>query len=263
MTNKQLAVRDHWTELPNGALFVRAWTPEGAAGTPLILLHDSLGCVETWRDFPAMLAVKTRRRVFAYDRLGFGRSDARTGALPASFIREESEVYIPRLLESLQLDRFIPFGHSVGGGMAMNCGDVLRRSCTAIVTVAAQMFTESKTLLAIAEAKEVYRQPERLARLQKYHGDKAQWVLQAWTETWLSDEFAGWSLCDTLPTIRTPVLAIHGDLDEFGSLDHPRMIESYVGGPSHAVILNGVGHTPYRERPGAVLQLVAEFLESV
>jgi pimeloyl-ACP methyl ester carboxylesterase len=263
MTNNPPAVRDRMIDVPNGAVFVREWAPEGATGAALILLHDSLGCVDVWRDFPAMLAVRTKRRVFAYDRLGFGRSDARAGALPASFVRDESEVFLPRLLQSLQLDSFIPFGHSVGGGMAVYCGDVLRRSCAAIVTVAAQMFAESKTLLAIAETKDVYRQPERFARLEKYHGNKAQWVLQAWTETWLSNQFSEWSLRDTLPTISAPILAIHGDLDEFGSLEHPRMIESRAAGPRQAVILNGVGHMPHRERPETVLHLVTDFLASV
>lgn len=263
MPNTSIVVCDHMIGVPNGAVFAREWTPEDATGAALILLHDSLGCVDVWRDFPTMLAAGAKRRVIAYDRLGFGRSHARAGALSSAFVREESEVFLPHLLRSLQLDSFIPFGHSVGGGMAMYCGDTLRGSCAAIITVAAQMFAESKTLLAIAEAKQAYEDPARLARLGKYHGNKAPWVLQAWTETWLSEDFAKWSLRDTLPAIRSPILAIHGELDEFGSLEHPRMIESLAGGRSLAVTLSGVGHVPHREQPGTVLQLVTDFLRSV
>jgi pimeloyl-ACP methyl ester carboxylesterase len=249
--------------VPHGAVFAREWRPKNAAGAALILLHDSLGCVDVWRGFPAMLAAETKRRVISYDRLGFGRAHARDGALPTTFVRQESEVFLPHLLRSLQLDSFIPLGHSVGGGMAMYCGDTLRDSCAAIVTVAAQMFAEPKTLLAIAEAKRAYEEPERLTRLEKYHGNKTAWVLRAWTETWLSKDFAKWTLRDTLPAICCPILGIHGDLDEFGSLEHPRMIESLAGGRSRAVILRGVGHVPHREQPRTVLQLVTDFLRSV
>jgi pimeloyl-ACP methyl ester carboxylesterase len=263
MSHNRLIVHEHKIDVPNGWIFAREWLPEDAAGAALLLLHDSLGCVDVWRDFPAMLAAESKRRVIAYDRLGFGRSQARVGALSSSFVREESEVFIPHLLRSLRLDTFIPFGHSVGGGMAMYCGDTLRRSCAAIITVAAQMFAESKTLLAIAEAKQAYAQPERLARLEKYHGSKAPWVLQAWTETWLSDDFAKWSLRDTLPSIRCPILAIHGELDEFGSLEHPRMIEALAGGRRRTVILSGVGHLPHREQQLNVLQIATDFLKSV
>lgn len=263
MPNNRLVVRDHKIDTPSGALFAREWAPEDASGAALILFHDSLGCVEVWRDFPSMLATTTNRRVIAYDRLGFGRSDARAGALSSSFVREESELFLPHLLRWLQVESFIPFGHSVGGGMAMYCGDTLRGECAGIITVAAQMFAESKTLLAIAEAKRAYADPERLARLEKYHGSKAPWVLQAWTETWLSADFAKWSLRDMLPTIRSPILAIHGELDEFGSLEHPRIVGSLAGGFSRVEILRGVGHVPHREQPGTVLQIATDFLRSV
>ena len=85
----------------------------------LVLFHDSLGCAELWRDFPEKLAVATQRRVVAYDRLGFGRSDACPGSLPANFIRDEAATSIPRLCQQLGFDAMIPFGHSAGAGMAI------------------------------------------------------------------------------------------------------------------------------------------------
>lgn len=263
MSDSSLAIRDHAIEVPGGRVFAREWALHHASGAPVVLLHDSLGCVDVWRDFPASLAAGTGRRVIAYDRLGFGRSDARAESLSSSFVREESELYLPHILQALQLEKFIPLGHSVGGGMAMYCGATLRQQCSAIITVAAQMFAERQTLRAIADAKEAYADPARFAKLQKYHGAKTEWVLRAWTDTWLSLEFKEWSLRDTLPIIRCPVLALHGELDEFGSKEHPTMIETLSGGRAQAVILSGIGHVPHREQPLTMVELMASFLDSV
>jgi pimeloyl-ACP methyl ester carboxylesterase len=260
MPDSSLAIRDHAIEVPGGKVFAREWARHDANGIPLVLLHDSLGCVDVWRDFPATLAAGTGRRVIAYDRLGFGRSEARTDTLSSSFVRQESERYLPHILQALQLEQFIPLGHSVGGGMAMYCGATLRQHCSAIITVAAQMFAEHRTLSAIAAAKEAYADPALFAKLQKYHGDKTGWVLRAWTDTWLSPEFREWSLRDTLPIIRCPVLALHGELDEFGSKQHPMMIEMLSGGRAQAVILSGIGHVPHREQPLTIVDLIGGFL---
>lgn len=263
MPDSSLSIRDHAIQVPGGSIFAREWALHQARGAPLILLHDSLGCVDVWRDFPATLAAGTGRRVIAYDRLGFGRSEARADSLSSAFVREESELYLPHILQALQLEKFIPLGHSVGGGMAMYCGATLREQCSAIITVSAQMFAEQQTLRAIAEAKEAYADPARFAKLQKYHGAKAQWVLRAWTDTWLAPQFKEWSLRDTLPSIRCPVLAIHGELDEFGSKEHPTMIETLCGGGAQSMILGGIGHVPHREQPLTIVELMAGFLDSL
>lgn len=263
MPGPNLTVRDHAIAVPGGRVFAREWAPHNARDVPLILLHDSLGCVDVWRDFPAALAAATARTVIAYDRLGFGRSDARSDSLSSSFVQEESELYLPHIARAFQLEGFIPLGHSVGGGMAMYCGATLPRMCSAIITEAAQMFAEEQTLRAIADAKAAYANPELFAKLQKYHGAKAHWVLRAWIETWLAPDFSTWSLRDILPTIRCPVLALHGDLDEFGSLEHPRMIETLSGGRAQAMILNGIGHVPHREQPLSIIDLIARFLDSL
>src|SRR5690606_4322247 len=98
-----------------------------------------------------------------------------------------------------------------------------------------------------------FEQPEQFARLEKWHGSKARWVLDAWTETWLSAEFASWTLDRELPLVRCPVLVIHGDQDEYGSIHFPEYIRDHVGGPAEMQILGGCGHVPHRERPELVL----------
>jgi pimeloyl-ACP methyl ester carboxylesterase len=252
---------DHFVETSGGRLFARVWTPGSATDDPpLVLIHDSLGCVELWRDFPARLSSATQRTVLAYDRLGFGRSDPRTDPLRSNFIREEAEVFLPRLLEHFRIERFVPFGHSVGGGIAISCGALLRDACTGIVTEAAQTFAEQKTLLGVAEARTEYEDPDRFARLRKYHGEKAAWVLSAWIDTWLSPAFSDWNLRHELSQLRSPLLAIHGDRDEFGSPEHLELARTSSAAPVTAKLLKGVGHVPHREQPETIMQLTAQFL---
>ena len=253
---------DHWIAHADGRLFAREWPAEeaGAELPPLVLLHDSLGSVELWRDFPALLAHDTGRRVIAYDRAGFGRSDAR-GARPSfDFVVEEATTWLPIVRRHLGIDHFAVLGHSVGGGMAVNIAARHSDSCTALVTIAAQAFVEDRTLTGLREARVSFAQPDAMARLARYHGDKAAWVLSAWLDTWLDPAFAHWSLARVLPGVRCPVLALHGELDEYGSSAHPAMIARLAGGPARMELLAGLGHVPQRERPEEISRRVAAFL---
>ena len=133
--------------------------------------------------------------------------------------------------------------------------------CEAVISESAQAFVEPRTLSGIRAARERFSDPEQFEKIVKWHGAKARWVLEAWTEVWLSPAFSSWTLDPYLGKVRCPVLAIHGDLDEFGSVEFPRRIASQVSGPSEVAILNGCGHVPHRERREEVPQLTASFLE--
>jgi pimeloyl-ACP methyl ester carboxylesterase len=258
--------RDHWIQHPEGRLFARQWLPAENARrkAAIVMLHDSLGCTGLWREFPAQLCRATGRPVIAYDRLGFGHSDPRHGRPPLGFVAQEAAHYFPALRDQLGIERgFVALGHSVGGGMAVHCAANAPGSCVALITIAAQAFVEDRTLRSIREAKDLFADPAQVERLARYHGDKTPWVLDAWIGTWLHPDFAAWSLADVLPQVRCPVLAIHGELDEYGSARHPEMIGELCAGPSSVALLEGVAHVPHRERPEQVLALVAGFLGSV
>lgn len=253
---------------PQGRLFARSWhpvpDPQGEAGeTPLLLLHDSLGCVELWRDFPAALTQALGRRVIAYDRLGFGRSDPRGGTLAPGFIEEEARSVLPALQRELGFRRFIAFGHSVGGGMAVHCAALHPGDCVALVTESAQAFVEERTRAGIREAKASFAEPRQFERLTRYHGNKARWVLDAWTETWLSPAFAEWSLDGVLPRVRCPLLALHGEHDEFGSVRHPETLARLAAGGARVEIIAGACHVPHREQAALVVRLVRDFLNAL
>jgi pimeloyl-ACP methyl ester carboxylesterase len=257
-----MSATDRWIVHPSGRLFARQWQPDDVepAGAPLLLLHDSLGCVELWRDFPAQLAAATGRRVIAYDRLGFGRSDARVGRPSKDFVAEEATTILPALREQLAIDRFVAVGHSVGGGMAVEIAAHEPADCEALVTMAAQAFVEDRTIAGLLVAQAQFRDPAQVERLARYHGDKAAWALDAWLGQWLDPAFAAWSLADALPRVVCPTLAIHGEQDEYGSVAHPQRIAGGVSGPARVAILPGVGHVPHREKPDLVVRLIADFL---
>ncbi len=175
----------HRIATPHGTLHAQCWQPANLMpnAIPILLLHDSLGCVALWRAFPALLSAQTGLPVIAYDRLGFGQSDARDDRLALDFIATEATEYFPLLQSHFGFSRCIVMGHSVGGGMAVHCAARHPESCAALITESAQAFVEDRTRDGIVLAREQFRQPDAMQRLARYHGDKAKWVVDAWTET--------------------------------------------------------------------------------
>lgn len=201
--------------------------------------------------------------VLAYDRLGFGKSDPHPSALSLDFISTEAEEDFAAIKDQLDIDHFIAFGHSVGGGMAVNCAARYKQSCTALITEAAQAFVEDKTLNEIEAAKIAFKDENHFQRLKKYHGDKAGWVLASWTDTWLHPSFASWTLASILPSITCPTLVIHGVDDAYGSQRHPITFAENLGGPVQLEMLPETGHVPHKEKTQAVLRLIQAFLAPV
>jgi pimeloyl-ACP methyl ester carboxylesterase len=259
----QVVCADHWVTHLRGRMFVRTWTDSASSENglaPIVLLHDSLGCVELWRDFPARLAAGTQRTVIAYDRLGFGRSDPRTDVLTPAFVADEAETCFAAVREQLGFRKFVVFGHSIGGAMAIHCAARFAADCEALVTESAQVYLEETTVEGIRAAKLLFADGEQFGRLEKYHGGNAQWVLDAWTGSWLSPQFASWSLVDVLAKVGAPILAIHGSEDEYGTPRHPRLIAEWSGAAVRVEILPDVHHLPHREQPDQVVRLVRGFL---
>lgn len=254
---------DHGIETQGGRLFARSWTPQPAGpveAAPILLMHESLGCVAVWRGFPRALAAATGRRVVAYDRLGYGRSDPYPGRMDFDFIAREAERMVPQVCAQLGLEEFVILGHSVGGGMSIETAARHRSRCAALVTIAAQAFVEDSILAGLRVAKQTFQDPANLARVAKYHGDKARWVVDSWIDTWLAPAFAGWTANEALDAVACPVLAIHGEKDEYGSDAHPNRI---AAGRGAARILPGLGHVPHKEQESLVAGLVAAFLEEI
>lgn len=263
---RSVLTQDHWVNTDHGRLFAKRWSPAPAdlrEDVPLVLFHDSLGCVELWRDFPVRLALATGRSVVAYDRLGFGKSDPHPGRLGKNFVRDEACVAFRLLQEQLEIESFVAFGHSVGGGMAVACAAIHTAGCRALISESAQAFVEDRTIEGILDAKRTFEEPGQIDRLKKYHGDKAGWVLNAWIDTWLAPDFADWNLDADLRAVRCPVLAIHGEGDKYGSVLHPYRIAEMTSGRAVIEILPGCAHVPHREQGDVVVDRVNRWLTQV
>ncbi len=245
-------------------LFAKSWAPaQLKTDIPIIMFHDSLGCVDLWRDFPAQLAEVTQRQVIAYDRLGFGQSPAYPHVLAHDFVVTEAQKIFKQLLEQLNIQKFIVMGHSVGGGMAAVCAALYPEQCISLITIAAQSHVEALTLSGIREAKAMFEQAGQLDRLKKYHGEKAQWVLNSWTETWLSEAFQHWTLDEYLQKIQIPMLVIHGELDEYGSLNQPQQFVDLSPAQTQLHIMENTHHMPHKEKPEEVLAVITTFLKKL
>ncbi|MGY6038237.1 alpha/beta fold hydrolase [Aeromonas sp. AE23HZ002T15] len=255
-----LGIADSFVSVPGGRLFVRQWRPVRADKAPLILLHDSLGSVAQWRDFPAALAACLQRPVIAYDRLGFGQSSRQHEPAKTSFIDDKASLYLPTLIKALGLSHYLLFGHSVGGAMALVEASQPGSGCLAVISESAQAFVEERTLDGIRAAKRGFEDGAQFGRFTRWHGERARWVLDAWTQTWLSPAFRHWSLIPRFADVHCSVLVIHGEEDEFGSPAFPQAIAGGVSGAAQMVLLPACGHVPHREREAEVLALVEAFL---
>ncbi|MGE8541729.1 MAG: alpha/beta fold hydrolase, partial [Acinetobacter sp.] len=176
------------------------------------------------------------------------------------FIAQESQTVFAAVFELLAIDQFIIMGHSVGGGMSTCIAADYTDQCIGLVTIAAQSMLEDLTVQGIWEAKEAFKAMGQLARLEKYHGAKAQWVLDAWTETWCDPQFAAWNLSEQLSRVKCPNLVLHGELDEYATESQARAFAEQTHGTSELHILAGLNHMPHKENPELVLQHIAEFL---
>jgi len=258
---------DLWIDGTHGRIFVRSWFPERDAlhpnHAPILLLHESLGCIEQWKDFPSALANATGRTVVAYDRLGFGRSDRLTAPPAPTFVEDEAAHGFACVLQHLGIERFVVLGHSVGGSMAVHCAARYPEACQAMIAMSAVTFVEQRTLSGIRQARAWFADPAQRERLRRYHGERSDWVLSAWIDTWLAPDFATWTLAHALPAVGCPSLAIHGDDDEFGSERHPQLIADHASGQVEQALLSGVGHVPHREQPELVLERIERFLQRI
>jgi pimeloyl-ACP methyl ester carboxylesterase len=260
------SVADFRVGTETGELFVRRWTPiatEARDGrrSPIVLFHDSLGCVALWKDFPERLSVATGREVIAYDRLGYGRSDAHPGESRLSFIKDQPTQYFAGIKQSLEIDHFVVLGHSVGGAMAALCAGQYPDACQALITLSALAFVEDRTKAGILEAQQAFKSPELLQRLERYHGTKAVWALTAWFNTWLSPGFAAWQIESEVSVLKCPVLAVQGRQDEYASVAHPIRYLALTSNEQRLMLLDDCQHFPHREQADRVITAITDFLQ--
>lgn len=235
----------------------RAGPPEGAAHA-LVCLHEGLGSLSHWRDWPARLSAATGRTVYAYSRPGYGRSTPLRPYEP-DFLEREARETLPAVLQALGTIRPVLYGHSDGASIALLYASAYPRAVRALIVEAPHVFVEDCTYHAIAAFNDPARFATLCQRLSRHHADAAG-VLRRWRDVWLSPGFRSWRCDDALSAITCPTLLIQGLADKYGTLAHIDAVASAVMGPVSQLVLGNVGHSPHREAADDVLRAVHSFL---
>ncbi|MCE4064061.1 alpha/beta hydrolase [Chryseobacterium gleum] len=226
----------------------------------IVFLHDSLGSVQLWRDFPVKLAEAVQCNILAYDRLGYGKSYPMfTHERPVDYMELEADL-LNDLLAEMNITNVILFGHSDGGTIALITAAKYPERIKAVICEAGHIFVEDITLKGVYDAWEAYKTTNLPERLQKYHGDKVETLFKAWTETWTRDDYRTWNIEYLLKDITAPLLFIQGEADEYGTLDQVEKTVTQVSGSAEKYIIPNIGHTPHKEVPELVLGKAAEFI---
>ena len=235
----------------------------GPVGQPtLVFLHEGLGSIALWRDFPTRLCGRLGLPGLVYDRWGHGQSEPVVGPRAVRYLHDEAELYLPGVLEQSGVERPLLVGHSDGGTIALLFAARFPERAAAVVAEAAHIFVEDTTVAGILAAGRAFAETDLATRLARYHGDKTHSLFRAWHDRWLAPEFRSWNIEAELVRITCPVLVLQGAADEYGTVEQVEAIARAVSGPSHTVLLPGIGHTPHHEAAGQVLDLMASFVQS-
>lgn len=231
----------------------------------IVFLHEGLGSISMWRDWPAVVCAATGCRGLVYSRYGYGQSTPRPHdeARGVDYLHRQAGEDLPALLHALGLQAVRPilFGHSDGASIALLHAALFPDTARAIVVAAPHIFVEDLTLAGIREAKGLYQTTDLPQRLGRHHRD-ADSVFSAWVDTWLLPEFRDWNIEALLPRIKCPVLAMQGEGDEYGTLDQIRGIARKV--PQTTLLeIPDCGHTPHRDQPTAVINGIRGFLQAL
>jgi pimeloyl-ACP methyl ester carboxylesterase len=241
---------------------------DGPAGAPIdtplmVFLHEGLGSVAMWKDFPDRLCAATGLRGLVYSRPGYGRSTPRPldQALAPDFMHRQAQQLLPALLGALGITApTLLFGHSDGGSIALLYAAHCPASVQAVVVMAPHILVEPVSLESIRAARTAWQQTDLPQRLARYHDD-AESAFRGWNDIWLHPDFEHWSIEHELPLITAPVLAIQGVDDEYGTLAQIEGIAQRVPG-TRLLALPACGHSPQRDQPQAVIEATAAFLKT-
>ena len=232
--------------------------PPGEAPT-IAMLHEGLGSVSLWRDFPQKLAAATGFGVFAYSRAGYGASDSVDLPRPLDYMTEEARLSLPEVLDTIGFRRGVLLGHSDGASIAaIYAGDRRDDRIAGLVLIAPHLFAEAPGLASIAKAKRDYLTGGLRPRLMRHHAHVDAAFL-GWSDSWLDARFRTWNIEEFVVRWRAPTLLIQGADDQYGTLEQIRVIEARASAPVETLILDKCRHSPHLEKPEPTLGAVARF----
>jgi pimeloyl-ACP methyl ester carboxylesterase len=228
-------------------------------GPTLVFLHEGLGSVALWRDFPQRVSEATALSALVYSRAGYGCSTALEAPRTPRYMHDEALATLPALLDALRIARPILIGHSDGASIALIHAGLGARPVRALIALAPHVFVEDLSIAGIERARLAYEAGDLRTKLGRYHAD-ADSAFRGWNDIWLSRAFRDWNIEGVLPGIACPMLLIQGRDDEYGTLAQLGAIECGVCVPVERVELDDCGHSPHRDQPEATLSAITDFI---
>lgn len=235
-------------------------------GKPLLVfLHEGLGSIPQWKNFPAILSQRLQLPALIYERIGYGQSDYWQGPLSAKFLHFEGLVILPKLISKLKIDNsIILFGHSDGGTIALiQCSQPMPNLMGAIIEAPHIMY-EQHSVNGIAKARAMLDNIKLMRLMNRYHNGRAAKLVDAWTSHWLKANPQEWEAGDEIAKIEKPLLLIQGDDDEFGTF---KQIDKVAKEAKSKIIkmakLPQCGHVPHLQQMEIVLQLTENFIKKI
>ncbi|MFZ2854324.1 MAG: alpha/beta hydrolase [Rhodocyclaceae bacterium] len=231
-------------------------------GCSIVMLHEGLGSLAMWRDFPGLVAHATQCDVLVYSRFGYGQSAPLDAPYAVDYLHREALQVLPELLDLLHIVQPVLLGHSDGASIALIHAGGAGRPLAGVIAMAPHVLVEDMTILGVAAAKEAYRYTDLPRRLAPYHanGDAA---FRAWNRIWLDPGFRDWNIEEYLPAITCPILAIQGEDDEYASMNQIERIarQAVRAGDVDLLRLEDCRHSPHRDQPQAVIAAITRFID--
>lgn len=242
------------------SLEARCYGPKPEEAPTIVLLHEGLGSVSLWRDFPRKLAEVTGHGVFVYSRAGYGQSDSEEQPFPLDYMTRHAIDVLPEVLDAIGFREGVLLGHSDGASMAaIYAGSVQDHRVRGLVLVAPHFFTEPEQLNSIAAAGEAFKSGDLREKLARHH-KHVDVAFRGWNDAWLHPDFKAWNIEEVIDYLRIPVLAVQGTADQYGSLAQLDVIDARSYAPVDIELIEGAAHAPFLDKPEETMAVIAEFI---
>lgn len=233
---------------------------ETIPGDPVIVfLHEGLGSVAMWKDFPRRLAEAAHCGALIYSRYGYGRSEPLGAPRTPDYMHREAQSALPELLRKLEIDRPILFGHSDGASIALI--HAATHPVRGAIVLAPHLFVEEVSLDGIREIQRTYDSGDLRKKLARYHEDPDS-AFRGWSDIWLHPDFRSWNIENLLPAIASPLLAVQGIDDQYGSMEHLDRIALNVP-RAQLLRLANCRHSPHLDQPDALIEASTRFISGL
>jgi pimeloyl-ACP methyl ester carboxylesterase len=238
--------------------------PQPDEGAPtIVMLHEGLGSVALWGDFPTRLQAATGAGIFAYSRAGYGASSPARLPRPVDYMHLEALDVLPQLLDAIGFRRGMLLGHSDGASIAaIYAGGCQDHRLQGVLLIAPHFIVEEVGLASIAATRKAYEDADLKAKLARWHQDVDN-AFYGWSDIWLAPQFRNWDISDYLSYVRVPLAIVQGTADQYGTSRQIEIAQQECYCPVDVTMISGAGHSPFREAPGPALAAIADFANAV